>query len=198
MINHQYKLIFLHIPRTGGTSIENAICGKDWFDVHAPSKHLTAHSAKKIYAEYWDKYLKFTFVRNPWDRMVSMLKYEWFYGVKINQEKKILLDDYFDKFKKVEYDERFFNSNQFNDYQYIENSVYRNIIGDDMDFIGKFENLQEDFERVCKLVGLPASKLSHIEKSQNRKKYQEYYTEETKNLIYNKFKKEIKQFNYLF
>jgi len=198
MINHQYKLIFLHIPRTGGTSIENAICGKDWFDVHAPSKHLTAHSAKKIYAEYWDKYLKFTFVRNPWDRMVSMLKYEWFYGVKINQEKKILLDDYFDKFKKVEYDERFFNANQFNDYKYIENSVYLNIIGNNMDFIGKFENLQEDFERVCKLVGLPASKLSHIEKSQNRKKYQEYYTEETKNLIYNKFKKEIKQFNYLF
>ena len=60
MINHKYKLIFIHIPRTGGSSIEKAILNNNssWWKIHAPSKHLTAYSAKKIYQPYWDDYLK--------------------------------------------------------------------------------------------------------------------------------------------
>lgn len=198
MINHKYKFIFLHIPRTGGTSIEYAICNKDWFNVHAPSKHLTAHIAKKIYAEYWDEYFKFSFVRNPWDRMVSLLNYGMFYGIHLNNQGIIDAKKYFNQFKKIEYDKRFFHENQFNDYQHIGNSVYDNITGGEMDFIGKFENLQEDFTTVCKIIGFPFSKLYNFERSKKRKKYQEYYTEENKNLIYKKFQKEIQKFNYLF
>lgn len=198
MINHKHKLIFIHIPRTGGTSIERALNGRDWFNVHAPSKHLTAHTAKKIYSEYWDRYFKFTFVRNPWDRMVSMLKYGWFYGVKINQGKKISLDDYFDKFKKVEYDERFFNSNQFSDYNTIEGSIYKNIFGEDMDFIGKFENLEEDFSKICLINNIKNKKIPHIEKSHNRKQYHNYYDSRSRSLIEEKYYKDIELFNYEF
>ena len=114
------------------------------------------------------------------------------------KKNKIILDDYFRKFKKIEYDSRFFHENQFHDYKHIEGSVYYNIINDDMDFIGTFENLQEDFKRICKMVGLPPSELPKEEKSKHRKKYQTYYTEETQNIIYNHFKKEIQKFNYLF
>jgi hypothetical protein len=108
MINHKYKFIFLHIPRTGGTSIEKALFGQDWWGVHPPSKHLTAHMAKQIYAPYWQDYFKFTFVRNPWDRMVSMLKYgkgktaNNIYEVTLNEDDKIITEGYFKKFNKLE------------------------------------------------------------------------------------------------
>ena len=80
MICHKNKYIFIHIPRTGGSSIEHTLYGQDWWLVDRKSKHLIASTAKKVYSEYWDDYFKFAFVRNPWDRMRSMLKHGRFYG----------------------------------------------------------------------------------------------------------------------
>lgn len=197
MINHKYKLIFIHIPRTGGTSIEKALCGKDWFNIHAPSKHLNAYSAKKIYSEYWDKYFKFTFVRNPWDRMVSMLKYGNFYGVGMSSD-KICMKNYLTYFESIEYDKRFFNLKQFEDFQKLDNSVYRNIIGEEMDFIGRFENLQEDYNEICKQCNIKENKLPLMENSPERLHYREYYDQENKNLVAEKYKLDIKMFNYEF
>lgn len=197
MINHKHKLIFIHVPRTGGTSIEKALSGKDWFNIHAPSKHLTHYTAKKIYAEYWDEYFKFTFVRNPWDRMVSMLKYGNFYGVKMNNN-KICIKNYLRHFRNIEYDRRFFNLKQFEGFKQLDNSVYRNIIGEEMNFIGRFENLQEDYNEICKKCNITESKLQLIENSPERLKYYEYYDQESKDLIAKKYRLDIKMFNYEF
>lgn len=198
MISHKYKLIFIHIPRTAGTSIEKALCGKDWLRIHSPSKHLTAHSAKKIYAEYWNEYFKFSFVRNPWDRMVSLLKYGWFYGVSLDTKKILRPEKYFNKFKKIEYDTRYFNYSQFNDYKNIEDAIYQNIYGEEMDFIGRFESLEEDFKTICEINNIKNLALLHIEKSPNRKEYREYYDNNVKQLIEQKYKKDIDKFNYEF
>jgi len=198
MINHKHKLIFIHIPRTGGTSIERALNGRDWFNIHAPSKHLTAHSAKKIYAEYWQEYFKFTFVRNPWDRMVSLLRYGSFYGVSLGDRNIINTENYFTNFKKVEYDKRYFNENQFTDHNAIEGSIYQNIFGTDMDFIGRFEKLEEDFSKICSINNIKNKKIPHIEKSHNRKQYHEYYDSRSRALIEQKYCKDIKLFNYEF
>lgn len=198
MINHKHKLIFIHIPRTGGTTIERALCGRDWFNIHAPSKHLTAHSAKKIYAEYWEEYFKFTFVRNPWDRMVSLLKYGSFYGVSLGDRNIINTENYFTNFKKVEYDQRYFNENQFNNHNPIKESVYQNIFGTEMDFIGKLESLEGDLSKICSINKMKCAKLHHAEKSLNRKQYRKYYDTKTRQLIEEKYYKDIKLFNYEF
>lgn len=203
MINHRYKFIFLHIPRTGGTSIEKALCGKDWWQRHPPSKHLTAHVAKKIYAPYWEDYFKFTFVRNPWDRMVSMLRYgkgrtvDNIYEVYRNDKNLIEFTEYFKTFNTIEYDTRFFNDNQFQDFNSFKNSIYYNIVGSEMNFIGKFETLQEDFNQVCDLIGISNSLLPHIQKSHHGH-YSEYYSNDTRNLIQNRCQMEIENFSYSF
>lgn len=198
MINHKYKFIFIHIPRTGGSSIEYALCNRNWWKTHPPSKHLTAHIAKKIYAPYWDDYFKFSFVRNPWDRMVSMLRYGSFYGLSLGSRGEICTDAYFNKFKKIEYDYRFFNENQFEDLEEKHNSVYMNILGEEMNFIGKFENLQEDLDLVCDLIKIKNNKLKHLEKSQMRLPYQQYYNNFNKSIISKKYEIDIKKFNYSF
>lgn len=198
MINHKLKFIFIHTPRTGGSSIERALHGKDWWNTHPPSKHLTAHVAKKIYAPYWDDYFKFSFVRNPWDRMVSMLKYSSHYKLYLNKNKQIFTNNYFNWFGKIEYDTRFFNFKQFNDFVPIKNSVYSNIIGEKINFIGKFEKLQEDFDELCSLLKIKNIELPHIEKSGNRENYRNYYSENEKNIISEKYAKDIEKFKYEF
>ena len=65
-----------------------------------------------------------------------------------------------------------------------------------IDFVGRFENLQNDFDYACEKIGIPKKKLPHMVKSENRKHYTEYYNEKTKSIIANKYAKDIEYFNY--
>lgn len=72
MICHDLQCIFVHVPRTAGSSIEHALVGEDWWLVDSESKHLSARHARERYPEYWDRYFKFGVVRNPFDWLASL------------------------------------------------------------------------------------------------------------------------------
>jgi len=72
MISHEHKCIFIHIPHTGGTSIEHTLVGENWFRIDPGTKHLDCKQAKAIYSKYWDSYFKFSVVRNPYDWVVAL------------------------------------------------------------------------------------------------------------------------------
>ena len=169
MIDHNYKCIFIHIPRTGGTSIEQGIRGNaPYLDIGRQDKHLLTHhilasTSKKIYAEHWDDYFKFSFVRNPWSRMVSTTKFPRFFGAHI-ENGLLNIEGYLEKFPKIEIDPRSKSRDHPLD-NIIDGAVYLNILNEKLDFIGKFENLQEDFDTVCDKIGVPPQKLPHISKS---------------------------------
>ena len=74
MICHKRKIIFIHQPRTAGTSIEYFFMGKDWFDIEPNTKHLISDVAKYVYAKYWDDYVKFTVLRNQESWMRSLFE----------------------------------------------------------------------------------------------------------------------------
>jgi hypothetical protein len=65
------------------------------------------------------------------------------------------------------------------------------------DFIGRFENLQSDFNKVCGKLGLSEHKLGTFN-AMDRIEYQHYYDEETAEIIHNLYKKDIERFNYKF
>ncbi len=65
-----------------------------------------------------------------------------------------------------------------------------------VDFIGKFEKLEEDFGKVCEKIGVKAE-LSKSNKS-NHGHYQNYYNDETKNKIGKIYEKDIAMFGYTF
>lgn len=67
MIIHEHKLIFIHIPKCAGRSIADAF--------GLPFDHYTAAYYHQQHTELWNEYRKFTIVRNPLDRFVSMYHY---------------------------------------------------------------------------------------------------------------------------
>jgi hypothetical protein len=66
--NHRHRAIFIHIPKTAGTSIHGALGNPE--RKHAPLSRYAAYDPERTAA-----YFKFAFVRNPWDRFLSAYSY---------------------------------------------------------------------------------------------------------------------------
>ena len=87
------KIIFIHIPKNAGESIEkslNIYNGNKVENIFGISdsivlQHLTAIQLKNSYFDNseWNEYFKFAVIRNPWSKAVS--EYNWYlrYGPKI-------------------------------------------------------------------------------------------------------------------
>jgi hypothetical protein len=66
-----------------------------------------------------------------------------------------------------------------------------------LDFIGRFENLQDDFAEVCRLMGLPGISLPHEVKGSGGDPREEY-DEESIRLVDDAYKESIELFGYTF
>ena len=189
MIYHKHKFIFIHTEKTGGTSIEK--CFVDNADeVDVEYKHHDVWFYFKNFL-YFDDYFKFTFVRNPWDRLVSA------YHFYKNDMK--LIDFTFEEFiEKIGNKEPMLDSISFIDYAvkpcFHKIQIEGNIV---VDFVGKFEKLQEDFDYVCERVGMESVKLPHVKKTKHNY-YSEYYTEKLINIVEEVYVSDITRFDYKF
>ena len=194
MIDHKNKFIFIHIPKCAGNSIKPCL-GIPKF----PGDHSKIKDAKYVDSIEGDfarelKYFKFTFVRNPWDRFLSAYFYLKNGGMhnKPDLYTKKQIDQY-DSFKKFILEAPFF------EYVHFQPMFDRIEIDgkDQMDFVGKTENLQEDFHTVCGKIGVACQRLSR-ENSSNHEHYTECYDDETRNFIAHKYAKDVEYFGYKF
>lgn len=189
MYSHEHKFIYVHIPKTGGSSIEHILNpnvsldsdprARDFGNTKFKTKHWTIKEYKNsIHPDNFKKYFKFAFVRNPWDLHASL--YSWL---------KALGNDI--TFKEHIHNQ--FNSNTMGFDHFICDEDGEELV----DFIGKFETLQKDFDIICDKIGFPKKSLPHINKVK-RPHYSEYYDNDTCNIVAEKYAKEIKKFNYTF
>ncbi len=217
LISYKYNFIFVHIAKTGGTSIRSALTPlllKDPFRIiqyfFNRISAITNHKAgvkfprhAKIIAAYeilprdvFNKMFKFAFVRNPWDLQVSSYHH-------VKRERPHLLKNInsFEDFLKFKLEED-------RPYHYILDASKEpqwfsliDLSGNClMDFVGRFENLEQDFQKVLSMLGINKKiTLPHKRKSQTREKdYRRYYNERSYELIEKHFKEDIEHFGYTF
>jgi hypothetical protein len=168
MISHEYRCIFIHVQRCAGTSIEKWIAGANWGKIQPETKHLLASQARKIYSNVWDRYYKFAFVRHPVDRMISCLKFGGYFGLSYNEKKGFSFSGYHKKFGDdvvVEHDHRYWRRDDLVTHRHVPGTVYRNILDEQLDFIGRVENLDADLKIVARALGKSGLFNLHAEKS---------------------------------
>lgn len=160
------------------------------------TQHLTSLEMKAILKESWTEYFKFSFVRNPWDRCVSdwlWLCNEFNMSNKENSLKNYILCKGF--FSKI---------NNFNDIKgradhfYTQSEFVLNKDGESIvDFIGRFENLTSDINFLCQKFGIENPQIMHLNKNK-RRHYRDYYNDETRDLVSEKYSQDILNFKYNF
>ena len=73
IIIQKSKSVFVHNPRTGGNAIYKEL---NIIQQSNPLQHMGTEAARElIFQETWFDYWSFAFVRNPWDRYVSLYEH---------------------------------------------------------------------------------------------------------------------------
>lgn len=185
MIDHNRKIIYLHINKCGGKSIENAL----WNHIGTSDHRIPEDYIKEIGAQKYNSYFKFGFVRNTWDRFVSMYHGRRERGNLKNTEIS------FEAFIKSlpDSEQRLSDSRHLLFYSQLRWVLYE---GTPIDFIGRFENYQAEWEKICEKLG-ETIKVPHLNKSKHES-YTKYYTPDLRNLIRAKYKEEIEYFDFKF
>ncbi len=198
------RFVFVHVFKTGGTSIKRALrrhamspwqeyanvllkrVGIPQFGPSPYPDHLTASKLiKRIGREQFDSYFSFSFVRNPWDREVSHYKYICRSRAHADHETVRSLSG-FGEYLRWRCDNRF---RQQVDYLNHEGERVVN-------FVGRFEKLNADFRHVCQRLGLN-HKLPVLNRT-NHSHYSNYYTEDLAELIRQTYCGDISEFGYEF
>ncbi len=206
LISDQKQFIFVHVEKAAGTSITSAL---EPYSIKSPTSKwaslLRAFNLPKDHRRYkflmhgglteaqktmpkalFDQYYKFAFVRNPWDRLVS----EYNAAIKKNRRHR---------------HRRIKAMADFS--EYVEYEIKRDKLaqlpkllnqqGDiGVDFVGRFENLYEDFSQVCAHLGVEVTlqKLNAFK----HPTYRDYYTEHTQARVRAHWSDDIETFNYKF
>jgi hypothetical protein len=253
------EFTFIHVPKTGGRSVRVAL-GQGATNgeplpvpeflyedgAHNPFcflGHVPATYLRNNYPERFNKSFKFSFVRNPWDRVVSSFfwindtSYDSFPGADSpyavdnrpestvgpskknwNRNSSVPIGELRNKFgigwrwkpgaeppPVGEYGENFrdFVKHGLAKYKH----KIRHLVPQwfwvtdrkkiDVDFLGKFENFQADYDTVCDRINVPRHELPHEHKTKHLH-YKEYYDRETIDIVGNIYWKDIDFFNYTF
>lgn len=211
-MKNKKKSIFIHVPKCGGMTIEH-ICHNNNIPIDPINRPPEWVKRRKNFKNIEDEIFEysFAFVRNPFSRIVSGWKCPW-----VNGEPIPGFDDEKLPYRKKKWTTEFENFNLFvnkfllheNDYSFYRWSHIMPVFDKRMklfddqgnqlvNFIGRLENLQQDFNIVCDKIGIPRQKLPHINKSKH-KHYTEYYDDETREIVAERYAKDIEYFGYKF
>lgn len=192
IISHRFKSIFIHVHRTGGTTIENLFSGSDRSAVTPSNQHANAKGNAVKFLDEHDSYFVFGFVRNPWERLLS-----WYHLLNRSEFETSIDDTTQNKFHHFLTDlarrsdkDDFFHLNQL-DYFTDQSGKLR------VDKIGRFENFTEDLEAIFHTIGLEFGDFPKFNVT-SRKAYQSYYSKEAKDFVASACRDDISRFGYYF
>ncbi|HLL31981.1 MAG TPA: sulfotransferase family 2 domain-containing protein [Allosphingosinicella sp.] len=187
LFNLKHKFVYVHLPKTGGTSIRKALESKSETEsfISRDRKHMSARQIRDyLGTETYSSMTSFAHVRNPWDLEVSAYHY-------VLQNEGHYLHNVFKKLGSfdnyISWRCRHVPFQQTN----MVSDESGNLI---VDHIHKFENLAESYVEIMKRLDIK-SDLPKLNSSKHRE-YHSYYNEKTKRLVAQAFDKDIELFGY--
>lgn len=216
LLSLKYNFLFVHIAKTGGTSVRDALQPLRYRDPHFPLQWLcsrlsamTSHRlgvkfprhAKTIAAKemlpqaLFEGLFKFAFVRNPWDLQVSS-----FHHIRRERPHLMAQIETFDQFLRWKLD-------PVRPYQFhldtsieLQSDYVVDLHGRQLvDFLGHYETLTEDFAEVCRRIGIAQPALPHRRQADDRgRDYRSYYSDDLAALVARHFEPDIRRFGYRF
>jgi len=191
MISHDRKFIFVHVGRTGGSSFERAagvsitldartqhLGNTDFIEKHKPFDYY-----KKSYPSEFNSYFKFTIVRNPFERLVS----RWLWRSEVIKDNKLSLYDFINTRPKNSKYSEFFKLTGLS----IDDSIKM------FDYIGRFEQLQDTFAYLCEKFNINIKDVHHTNMTQTFR-YQDYFDNDSIELVNRLYKDDLRIFCYKF
>jgi chondroitin 4-sulfotransferase 11 len=208
IVLHQIKAIYIPISKVATTSVKTAIAAVLGVEGNVHFEAKWPHVSKRRIRIKFPDYYVFSFVRNPWDRVLSC------YLSKLTHP-----DDNSHGFRNgVEfnfwkYGDRFYAGMSFADFvheiadipdpdadihfasQYLHlTDEHGNLLAD---FIGKFETLRQDLAQVCDQLSMPPIILPELNKTKHAH-YSQYFIPETSDLLASRYEQDIALFGYQF
>ena len=198
LVSDSHKFILFHYPKTGGSSMTEVLGPYLTPSFKSPEVKFMGWQAKHHYdsvqhssiincmyaaenqagvPRYPNEYFKASFVRNPYSLVVSAWDGKMSFHdfvTKVLPSGKVFMKEYF-----------------WTQHQYLSNDR-GNIL---VDFVGRFEHLEIDWQKFCYLTRLPKLKLPNLNTS-DKGDYRQYYNEQTYRIVNKIFKNDFNFFKY--
>lgn len=179
MISLTCNFAFIHINKTGGTSICEAL--SDYEDIQTEAlDHDPAFIFKERLGEdLWNEMFSFAFIRNPWDRMVSSYEYQKQYndnGLSLSFKEWIL----------GPVAESALNREWSNQTWMIKDKDGKIIVKE----VYLYERFLEGFKEACKKIKIIPPSIGTFNKTA-RESWQNYYDEQTAKLVFDRFSDDL-------
>jgi len=217
LISYRKNFLFVHIAKTGGTSIRAALRPYRWGGWYTVPlwlasqvnqltrprhklglkfpRHAKAIAAQEMLPEpVYRALFKFAIVRNPWDLQVS----SWHH---IRREKPEVISgvNSFADFLRLKFDpdrsyDYMLDTSAELQHEYIVDLQGRVIV----DFIGRYEQLEADFAHICGRIGIATPNLPHLRRATERDDYRRYYTDDLAELVARHYQRDLAVLGYTF
>jgi hypothetical protein len=191
MVSNSHRFVFARVPKTASRSLYEAV--KEYLDPQSEIKHhkLWGKVNYRVMKYPDSEYFSFIFVRNPFDRILSA--YLW--------QRVVRPDRVPDSFKEWLLGEKKDGMRSFMSMPCRKKQMYWAIDPTTgmakVDFIGRFETLQTDFDYICDRIGIPRKILLRTHKTEHTN-YRDYYDREAREFIEDKFKADLDYLKYEF
>lgn len=186
ILNHRHRFLFVHVPKTGGTSVQRALLAVEGSWRPKGTKHLTRDEYLAA-AGAWRRWRarghrSFGFVRNPWERFGSAHRYHIRRGgdVKLPED----LDEAARRLRDG--DPRVLS---------LWSMRPQVMYARGLEHLGRYEALEADFARIGEALGFRAE-LPHANASGPTTTYAAAMAPETVDILAEVYREDVEAFGY--